>query len=128
MAFNHSLCSKEGLDLVSEFDNIAILLTRCCVSTDDKSLVHADTHPQPFRALGTEAEALKSQTNTGLAMSVNIRLFVAFLQYGTSSACVCSITIRWLGTNLATDSARVATRLSADRAFSLRRSGFLSRG
>lgn len=58
--------------------------------------------PEPLRTLGAKAEALKAQTNTGLAMVVGIWFFVAFL---------------------ASDSARVTSRLSAHGTLAFGRSG-----
>jgi len=60
--------------------------------------------PHPFRALGTEAKALKTKTNACLAIPLRVRLLVALLSpYPTG----------------------VAARLSAHCTFSFGRPGFL---
>lgn len=83
MALDHALGGKEGLDLLSDIN-------------------HSTTLPQPVWTLGPEAEALKTEADTGLAAALGGHLLVAFL---------------------ATDPTGVATRLGADRAFGLGRSG-----
>jgi len=86
MPLDHSLRSEEGLDLFAQVRNAFRL-------------------PHPFRALGTKAEALKTETNAGLTAALRVRLFVALLSpYPTG----------------------VAARLSAHCTFSFGRPGFLS--
>lgn len=80
MAFDHTLRSEEALDLVSELDNILILLWDMSVRGSNPAPPHGKAHPQPIGALGTEAQALETKTNTSRTETLIIRLFVAFLE------------------------------------------------
>ena len=60
MALDHPLCGKEGLYLLAEINDAAVL-------------------PKPVRALSPEAEALEAEADAGLALAVTVRLLVAFL-------------------------------------------------
>jgi hypothetical protein len=85
MAFNHPLGRKERLNLFTQNRNAVGL-------------------PHPFGALSTKAEALKTETNAGLATALVVRVLVTLLSpYPTS----------------------IAARLSAHCTFSFGRPGFL---
>jgi len=85
MAFDHTLCGEKALDFVAH-------------------LRYVPTLAKPFWTFCTKPETLQTETDTCLAVSVLVLLFVAFLS---------------------ADSARVAARLGADGAFCLRRPGLL---
>lgn len=60
MTLDHSLGSKEVLDLVPQLEHVAVL-------------------PQPVRTLGAEAQAFETETNTGGTETLFIWLFITFL-------------------------------------------------
>jgi hypothetical protein len=102
MPLDHPLGREERLNLFAQDRNAVGLLNNEMRIAE--SCRQGETNPHPFRALGTEAKALKTKTNACLAIPLRVRLLVALLSpYPTG----------------------VAARLSAHCTFSFGRPGFL---
>jgi hypothetical protein len=85
MALDHPLRCEVSFDPVADSQDIAVV-------------------SKPLGTFSAKAKALEPESNTGLAMALDVGLFIAFLS---------------------TDSARVTPRLSAHCTLSFGRSGFL---
>lgn len=121
MAFDHALGSEEGLDLLSDIDDIAALLEgrvrTWCSDDEDVKLPAAslDALPQSRGTADEGEHRFGSFPRCSSARRISGEASVAEIRVGRVA-------------NLATDPTGVATRLSADRAFGLGRSGSFCRG
>ena len=81
-----------------------------------------ETHPQPVRTLGAEAQAFETETNTGGTETLFIWLFITFLWEGNGMRTWRLSNGLW-ETSLSTYPARVAARLGAHGTLCFWRSG-----
>ena len=80
MALDHALRGEERLDLFSQLSDTVVLLE----DHEGKKIFigrrkRTATYPHPIWPLRTETEALKAETDTGLASALAVWLLVAFL-------------------------------------------------